>query len=31
MTNILVGGGAGYIGSRTRLDLFNESFIPRNL
>lgn len=28
MTNILVAGGAGYIGSHTCLDLFNKGFIP---
>jgi UDP-glucose 4-epimerase len=28
MTNILVAGGAGYIGSHTCLDLFNKGFTP---
>src|SRR5436305_14034742 len=28
MTNILVAGGAGYIGSHTCLDLFNKRFTP---
>src|SRR3979409_545175 len=28
MTNILVAGGAGYIGSHTCLDLVNKGFIP---
>src|SRR5258708_22983754 len=28
MTNILVAGGAGYIGAHTCLDLFNKSFTP---
>src|SRR5712672_102437 len=28
MTNILVAGGAGYIGSHTCLDLFKKGFIP---
>jgi UDP-glucose 4-epimerase len=28
MSNILVAGGAGYIGSHTCLDLFNKGFIP---
>jgi hypothetical protein len=28
MTNILVSGGAGYIGSHTCLDLANKGFIP---
>src|SRR4030081_1427439 len=28
MTNILVAGGAGYIGSHTCLNLFNKGFIP---
>jgi UDP-glucose 4-epimerase len=28
MTNILVAGGAGYIGSHTCLDLFNKGFKP---
>src|SRR5712671_1682089 len=28
MTNILVAGGAGYIGAHTCLDLFNKGFTP---
>jgi UDP-glucose 4-epimerase len=28
MTNILVAGGAGYIGAHTSLDLFNKGFTP---
>jgi UDP-glucose 4-epimerase len=28
MTDILVAGGAGYIGSHTCLDLFNKGFNP---
>ena len=28
MANILVAGGAGYIGSHTCLDLFNKGFVP---
>ena len=28
MTNILVAGGAGYIGAHTCLDLSNKGFIP---
>src|SRR6202030_4684950 len=28
MTNILVAGGAGYIGSHTCLDLFSKGFTP---
>jgi UDP-glucose 4-epimerase len=28
MTNILVAGGAGYIGAHTCLDLFNKGFVP---
>ena len=28
MSNILVAGGAGYIGSHTCLDLFNKGFTP---
>ena len=28
MTNILVAGGAGYIGAHTCLDLFSKGFTP---
>jgi UDP-glucose 4-epimerase len=28
MTNILVAGGAGYIGAHACLDLFNKGFMP---
>jgi len=28
MTNILVAGGAGYIGAHTCLDLYNKGFKP---
>jgi UDP-glucose 4-epimerase len=28
MANILVAGGAGYIGAHTCLDLFNKGFTP---